>query len=67
MELDGLRDPQRVAQQAQDMGMVPPTSPAFLQLSDGKVLGKAAPPPADATADQPAADPQAEEPPPEAE
>ncbi len=39
MELDALRDPQRVALQAQRMGMVLPTSPAFLRLSDGRVLG----------------------------
>jgi hypothetical protein len=39
MELDVLRDPQRVAVQAQGMGMVIPSSPAFLRLSDGKVLG----------------------------
>ncbi len=39
MELDDLRDPQRVALRAKDMGMVPPSSPAFIRLSDGKVLG----------------------------
>ncbi len=39
MELDDLRDPQRVAEAAQAMGMVPALSPAFLQLSDGKVVG----------------------------
>jgi len=39
MELEGLRDPQRVAREAQAMGMVIPASPAFLRLSDGKVLG----------------------------
>ena len=39
MELDVLRDPQRVALKAQQLGMVIPTSPAFLRLSDGKVLG----------------------------
>ena len=43
MELDALRDPQRVAARAQQMGMVPENSPAFLRLSDGKVLGKATP------------------------
>ncbi len=43
MDLDALRDPQRVAQQAQRMGMVPQTSPAFIRLSDGKVLGKPVP------------------------
>ena len=39
MELDVLRDPQRVAREAQGMGMVIPATPAFLRLSDGKVLG----------------------------
>jgi cell division protein FtsB len=43
MELETLRDPQRVAVQARRMGMVPPSSPAFLRLSDGKVLGQPAP------------------------
>jgi hypothetical protein len=39
MELDELRDPQRVASRAQELGMVPMVSPAFLRLSDGTVLG----------------------------
>jgi hypothetical protein len=43
LQLDALRDPQRVALRAKDMGMVPPTSPAFIRLSDGKVLGKPSP------------------------
>ncbi len=43
MQLARLRDPQRVAVQAKRMGMVPPSSPAFIRLSDGKVLGKPAP------------------------
>jgi hypothetical protein len=43
MELDQLRDPQRVAREAQGMGMVIPASPAFLRLSDGKVLGTPTP------------------------
>ena len=43
--------------------MVPPASPAFLRLSDGKVLGKPTPAtPAELAADHPAADPQAGEP-----
>lgn len=46
MELDVLRDPQHVAERAQELGMVPATSAAFLRLSDGKVLGV----PAEATA-----------------
>lgn len=41
MELDTLRDPQRVAQRARDLGMVPVANPAFLRLSDGEVLGEA--------------------------
>ncbi len=43
MELDTLRDPQRVALQARRMGMVPPASPAFIRLGDGKVLGAPVP------------------------
>lgn len=39
MSLERLRDPQRVAVEARRMGMVPPSSPAFLRLGDGKVLG----------------------------
>jgi len=42
MELDMLRDPQKVATQAKTLGMVPATSPAFLRLEDGKVLGRPA-------------------------
>lgn len=38
MELDDLRDPQRIAQQAERMGMVIPPAPAFLTL-DGDVVG----------------------------
>ena len=43
MELDELRNPQRVAQQAQQMGMVPSHRPAYLELPSGKVLGEPAP------------------------
>jgi hypothetical protein len=43
MQLESLRDPQRVAVEARKMGMVPPSTPAFLRLSDGAVLGKPAP------------------------
>lgn len=43
MELDTLRDPQRVAVLAKRMGMVPPASPAFIRLGDGQVLGKPVP------------------------
>ncbi|WP_157551216.1 hypothetical protein [Nocardioides jensenii] len=40
MELEKLRDPQRLAEKAQSMGMVPAVYPAFVRLSDGKVLGE---------------------------
>lgn len=43
MELEKLRNPQRVALQAKAMGMVPGGAPAFVQLSDGSVLGKPEP------------------------
>ncbi len=39
MEIDVLRNPQRVAEQAQAMGMVPGGTPAYLLLPTGKVLG----------------------------
>ncbi|WP_181310643.1 hypothetical protein [Nocardioides campestrisoli] len=42
MQLDDLRDPQRVAAQAQRMGMVVPSTPVFLTL-DGQVIGTPAP------------------------
>jgi hypothetical protein len=43
MQLESLRDPQRVAVQARRMGMVPVSTPTFLRLSDGAVLGKPSP------------------------
>jgi hypothetical protein len=43
MELERLRDPQRVAQSAREMGMVPAANPAFIRLEDGKVLGTPTP------------------------
>ena len=43
MELDVLRNPQRLAEQAQRMGMVPHQAPAYLELSSGEVLGEPAP------------------------
>jgi hypothetical protein len=46
-----LREPQRVARQAAAMGMVPNPAPAFLRLSDGKVLGNAEPAVAGTTLD----------------
>ncbi|NPD06815.1 hypothetical protein HN031_19240 [Nocardioides sp. zg-1308] len=39
MELDELRDPQRVALEAQQMGMVIPTAPVFLDLETGETSG----------------------------
>lgn len=49
MELDVLRNPQRVAEQAQQMGMVPGGTPAYLVLPAGKVLGEPVPASADDT------------------
>ncbi len=43
MQLDRLRDPQHVAARAKQLGMVPASSPAFVRLSDGKVLGRPTP------------------------
>ncbi|HET7358390.1 MAG TPA: hypothetical protein VFJ09_17130 [Nocardioidaceae bacterium] len=43
MQLARLRAPQRLAERARHLGMVPPGSPAFIQLSDGAVLGKPKP------------------------
>jgi hypothetical protein len=40
MELDQLRDPQRIAGQAQKLGMVQACTPAFLELGTGKVTGQ---------------------------
>ncbi|HXH78049.1 hypothetical protein [Nocardioides sp.] len=42
MELEDLRNPQRVAAEAQAMGMVVPRAPTFLGL-DGRVLGEKMP------------------------
>ncbi len=42
MELEDLRNPQRVAMQAQNMGMVVPAAPTFLSL-DGTVSGEKVP------------------------
>lgn len=40
MDLDRLRDPQRIAAAAQRLGMVQACTPAFLQLGTGKVVGE---------------------------
>jgi hypothetical protein len=39
MELDDLRNPQRIAASAKRLGMVQACSPAFVQLGSGKVSG----------------------------
>ncbi|MBO9520335.1 MAG: hypothetical protein J7518_02255 [Nocardioidaceae bacterium] len=39
MELEGLRDPQRLAVAARDLGMVAPGVPAFIRLGDGSRVG----------------------------
>jgi hypothetical protein len=39
MELEGLREPQRLAEAGKALGMVAPGVPAFVNLSDGKVIG----------------------------
>jgi cell division protein FtsB len=41
MQVDELRDPQRLAERARGMGMVPPDAPAFLDLSTGTIVGDA--------------------------
>jgi type II secretory pathway pseudopilin PulG len=43
MQVDSLRNPQRVALEARHLGMVPAADPAFIRLGDGKVLGNAVP------------------------
>jgi hypothetical protein len=43
MQLDSLRNPQRLALRAKHLGMVPPASPAFIRLGDGTVLGTPTP------------------------
>ncbi|MFL6078924.1 MAG: hypothetical protein ACJ714_03240 [Ornithinibacter sp.] len=47
--LDGVSGPGPLAQRARDLGMVPAATPAFLRLSDGKVLGVAQKAKADST------------------
>lgn len=44
MELDQLRDPQTLARTAkQELHMVAPATPAFVRLSDGRILGTPTP------------------------
>lgn len=45
LELEQLRNPQRVAEAAQRQGMVIPTSPDFLYLADGRVVAAENPEP----------------------
>lgn len=40
MDLEKLRDPQRLATAAKALGMVPPPNPLFVRLSDGRILGE---------------------------
>ncbi|WP_377641914.1 hypothetical protein [Oryzobacter terrae] len=40
-QIDGVSGPGPLAQRARELGMVPAETPAFLRLSDGKVLGVA--------------------------
>ncbi|MET0820475.1 MAG: hypothetical protein ABWY58_05895 [Aeromicrobium sp.] len=42
-EIGRLQSPANVADRAMAIGMVPPANPAFLRLSDGKVLGEPMP------------------------
>jgi cell division protein FtsB len=42
-EVERLQSPANVASRAIAIGMVPNANPAFLRLSDGKILGKPAP------------------------
>lgn len=39
-QLDALQSPQNLARNAEQLGMVPNTSPVYLRLSDGAVLGQ---------------------------
>jgi hypothetical protein len=43
MQLDSLRNPQRLALRAKHLGMVPAASPAFIKITDGTVLGTPTP------------------------
>lgn len=40
MELEALRNPQRIATRARDLGMVQACTPAFLRLGSAKVVGQ---------------------------
>lgn len=47
MQLDRLRDPQRLAREGRKLGMVAPAVPAFIRLGDGTILGEPTPAAAD--------------------
>jgi cell division protein FtsL len=49
MQVEGLRDPQRVAERAEKQGMVIPANVAMLHVATGKVSGDATPANGDAT------------------
>lgn len=51
MELENLRNPQSVAEKAQALGMVPASTPAFIQLSDGSIVGDPVPATAESRTD----------------
>jgi hypothetical protein len=42
-EVERLQSPANVADRAIAIGMVPPANPAFLRLSDGKIVGEPVP------------------------
>jgi hypothetical protein len=39
LKIAGLRDPQRLAREARSLGMVPNTTPVFIDLRDGATVG----------------------------
>lgn len=43
MQLDSLRNPQRLALRAKRLGMLPAATPAFIKITDGTVLGTPTP------------------------
>lgn len=61
MELDELSSPQRVAEQAAELGMVRGTAPAFIDLRSGKITAGNVPP-ADAESRAPFRTPETQKP-----
>lgn len=43
MELERLRDPQRLAAAGRALGMIAPATPAFVDLADGRIVGTPTP------------------------